>query len=75
MERIGCNCKTCGARVGIFVNLWMQVGRSYFSPILDPQSDLSVIGQGDVRVGEQQTLVADWYVPTDASAGSIRIKC
>ncbi len=63
MEHIVCTCKKCGYHWGELVNLWIQVGKSYVGPTIidDNTSKLDVIPIGDVRVGEEQTLVDGWY--------------
>lgn len=60
METVFCECKKCDAAIGRFTNLWTQIGKSYFSPVMEPEDDLAVQYQGTVRIGEQGTLVAEW---------------
>jgi hypothetical protein len=60
METVFCECKKCDAAIGRFANLWTQIGKSYFSPVMEPEDDLAVQYQGAVRIGEQGTLVAEW---------------
>jgi len=60
MELVYCNCKNCNATVGLFLNLWTQIGKSYFSPIIDPDGELAITYSGAIRVGERGTLVAEW---------------
>jgi regulator of replication initiation timing len=63
METVFCECKKCDAPIGRFVNLWTQIGKSYFSPVVEPEDDLAVGGQGAVRIGERGTLVEEWSAP------------
>lgn len=60
MESVYCNCKQCDATIGLFINLWTRVGKSYYSPIVDTSGDLAVRPDGDIREGEAGTLVAEW---------------
>lgn len=60
METIFCECKKCDAAIGRFANLWTQIGKSYFSPVIEPEDDLAVQYLDTVRIGEQDTLVAEW---------------
>lgn len=60
METVFCECKKCDAAIGRFTNLWTQIGKSYFSPVMEPEDDLAVQYQGSVRIGDQGTLVAEW---------------
>ena len=53
-------CRKCSATIGLFVNLWTQIGKSYFSPLIDPEDELAVRSEGAVRIGEQGTLVEEW---------------
>ncbi|KAK4127143.1 hypothetical protein N657DRAFT_661377 [Parathielavia appendiculata] len=57
METVFCECKKCGAPIGRFVNLWTQIGKSYFSPVVEPEDDLAIQYHGTIRIGEQGTLV------------------
>ena len=60
METVFCECKKCNAQIGRFANLWTQIGKSYFSPVVEPEDDLAVHCQGAVRIGERGTLVEEW---------------
>ncbi|KUI67417.1 hypothetical protein VM1G_02778 [Cytospora mali] len=57
MERIRCNCKQCGSKLGEFVNLWTQVGKSYCTPVVQPFEPLNIQHDGEARLGDSQTLV------------------
>lgn len=61
MEIITFTCKACGSSIGDFTNLWTQIGKSYFSPIVDPQHGPDIKPHGPVRSGEKGTLVEGWY--------------
>lgn len=63
MERIVCTCKNCGCTWGKLVNLWIQVGKGYIGPTIqnDQTSRLDIVATGEVRLGEEQTLVDKWY--------------
>jgi hypothetical protein len=60
METVFCECKKCDAPIGRFVNLWTQIGKSYFSPVVEPEDDLAIKCKGAVRIGERGTLVEEW---------------
>ncbi|EAQ89277.1 predicted protein [Chaetomium globosum CBS 148.51] len=62
METIFCECKKCDAAIGRFANLWTQIGKSYFSPVIEPEDDLAVQYLDTVRIGEQDTLVAECHL-------------
>ncbi|KAK0730754.1 hypothetical protein B0H67DRAFT_639216 [Lasiosphaeris hirsuta] len=62
MESVYCNCKKCDATVGLFINLWTQIGKTYFSPIIDPEDNLAILCQGAIRVGERGTLVEECHL-------------
>jgi len=66
METISCTCKECGGVIGVCANLWTQIGRTYFSPIVEPHDGFMIAPHGAVRLGERGTLVEAWYalVPT-----------
>ncbi|KAJ9130241.1 hypothetical protein NKR23_g12282 [Pleurostoma richardsiae] len=59
MERIRCCCKHCGFNLGELLNTWTQIGKSYYSPVLDPHVPLKVLVHGEVRTGDKQTLVGE----------------
>jgi hypothetical protein len=67
METVFYECKKCDAPVGRFVNLWTQIGKSYFSPVVEPEDDLAVQSHGAVRIGERGTLVEEWSALSLAS--------
>lgn len=60
METVFCECKKCGAPIGRFANLWTQIGKSYLSPAVEPEDALAARSHGEIRVGEQGTLVEEW---------------
>ncbi|AEO65401.1 uncharacterized protein THITE_56406, partial [Thermothielavioides terrestris NRRL 8126] len=62
METAFCECRKCDAPIGRFANLWTQIGKSYFSPVVEPEDDLAVQCQGSVRVGEPDTLVEECHL-------------
>ncbi|KAK3902720.1 hypothetical protein C8A05DRAFT_15254 [Staphylotrichum tortipilum] len=62
METVFCECKKCDAPIGRFVNLWTQIGKSYFSPVVEPEDDLAVRWQGAARIGEPGTLVQECHL-------------
>lgn len=43
-----------------FANLWTQIGKSYFSPVLEAKGDVKIVDVEPIRKGEPQTLVAEW---------------
>lgn len=61
MEVIKCTCKDCGATVSECANLWTQIGKTYFSPIVEPRDGFAIESHGPVRLGESGTLVEAWY--------------
>ncbi|KAK8874074.1 hypothetical protein PGQ11_004588 [Apiospora arundinis] len=58
MDLVILSCKTCEAALGTSVNAWLQIGKTYVSPILSLAQDLDVVASGSVRTGEPTTLVA-----------------
>jgi hypothetical protein len=60
MEIISCICKGCDVVIGDFTNLWTQIGTSYYSPVVDAESNLGIESHGRARWGEQGTLVEGW---------------
>ncbi|KAJ4290179.1 hypothetical protein N0V88_006688 [Collariella sp. IMI 366227] len=64
METVFCECKKCDAPIGRFANLWTQIGKGYFSPVVEPEDDLAVKCKGTVRIGERNTLVEEWCIQT-----------
>ncbi|KAK0628518.1 hypothetical protein B0T17DRAFT_471715, partial [Bombardia bombarda] len=62
METVLCKCRECDANIGQFVNLWSQIGKTYFSPVVESDDELAVLSQGDVRVGERGTLVEQCHL-------------
>ncbi|KAI2619373.1 hypothetical protein GGS26DRAFT_330282 [Hypomontagnella submonticulosa] len=57
MDQVICSCKRCAQRLGEFANLWIKIGKSYISPIIDDEDGLAIALTGSVRLGEEQTLV------------------
>ncbi|OAA60965.1 hypothetical protein SPI_04989 [Niveomyces insectorum RCEF 264] len=57
METIQCICRHCQVPLGRFINLWTQIGKSYYSPLVAPDACLQVGVHGTPRVGEKATLV------------------
>jgi hypothetical protein len=43
------------------VNLWIQVGKAYLSPVVEPADDPTILCDGDARLGDQGTVVEGWY--------------
>ncbi|KAK5654769.1 hypothetical protein OQA88_6805 [Cercophora sp. LCS_1] len=62
MESVYCNCKKCDTTIGLFINLWTRIGKSYYSPIVDPDGELAVRPDGDTRIGETDTLVEECHL-------------
>jgi len=60
MKTLRCKCAGCGAELAQLVNLWTQIGKTYYSPILDPEHGMNIITLGQSRIGDEMTLVADW---------------
>jgi hypothetical protein len=60
MEIISFICTGCDVSVGEFANLWTQIGKSYFSPIVDPEHSPAIKSHGPLRSGEKGTLVEGW---------------
>lgn len=57
MERIRCNCRQCGSKLSDFMNLWIQVGKSYCTPVAQPAGSIQIKHHGGARLGDTQTLV------------------
>ena len=62
METLICKCSQCNTKLGRFVNLWTQVGKSYVTPIVAPDESRTISTKGPTRVGDQNTLVSGWYI-------------
>lgn len=60
MEKLKCQCIKCESVLANFVNLWIQVGKGYCSPVVEAE-DVKLVTSGPQRDGEKGTLVADWY--------------
>ncbi|KAI0008920.1 hypothetical protein F4779DRAFT_414583 [Xylariaceae sp. FL0662B] len=57
MQQVACSCVKCNHRLGELLNLWIQIGKSYISPIIPSERDLKITPSGSVRLGDRQTLV------------------
>lgn len=66
MEIVTFTCKGCDVSIDDFANLLTQVGKSYFSPIVDPEHGPAIMSQGPLRAGKKGTLVERWYVEVPA---------
>ncbi|KAK0718764.1 hypothetical protein B0T21DRAFT_386459 [Apiosordaria backusii] len=62
MKTVSCECKKCQAAVGSFANLWLQVGRSYLGPVIEPDEELAIRCEGKTRIGERNTLVEEYQL-------------
>ncbi|KAI0148138.1 hypothetical protein F4776DRAFT_301121 [Hypoxylon sp. NC0597] len=62
MEPVGCNCASCGRRLGQFFNLWIKIGKSYISPVVGDGENLRASQTGRVRLGEEQTLIENCHL-------------
>lgn len=60
MRTVTFACRGCDSPIGDFTNLWTQIGKSYFSPIIDPQRSPDIRSHGPLRAGEKGTLVEGW---------------
>ncbi|OHE93621.1 hypothetical protein CORC01_11120 [Colletotrichum orchidophilum] len=58
MEVIQCKCTSCQTKLANFFNLWTQIGKSYFSPLIDAQGTTQMVAKEPTRIGEAETLVA-----------------
>jgi hypothetical protein len=68
MERVLCQCAACDAKVGIYTNLWLQIGKGYYCPVLNDEAEAAHVVKGSQRDGEEGTLVAEWHVFLDCTA-------
>ncbi|KAF4832668.1 hypothetical protein CGCSCA4_v013530 [Colletotrichum siamense] len=78
MDTVQCRCKNCQANLAKFANLWTQIGKSYFSPVLEAKGDVKTVDVEPIRKGEPQTLVAECELKDIACAKCqqvIGIKC
>ncbi|KAK4240616.1 hypothetical protein C8A03DRAFT_13060 [Achaetomium macrosporum] len=78
METVFCECKKCGAPIGRFANLWTQIGKSFFSPVLEPEDDLAIQPQGTVRVGKRGALLEECHlqdIVCSKCAALLGLKC
>ncbi|KAL2173377.1 uncharacterized protein P884DRAFT_212156 [Thermothelomyces heterothallicus CBS 202.75] len=62
METVFCECKKCDAPIGRLANLWTQIGKGYFSPVIEPEDDLAIQPQGAIRIGGRGTLVDECHL-------------
>lgn len=69
MDRIRCTCRQCDSKLGDFFNQWIQIGKTYFTPIIDPSGVVNLRAAGAVRWGDENTLVDEWYVITSHHHG------
>ncbi|KAI8632249.1 hypothetical protein F5Y19DRAFT_356188 [Xylariaceae sp. FL1651] len=59
MEPVVAQCRECDHHLGRLMNVWIQIGKGYISPVIHPQDDFDIILEGDIRRGDKQTLVHD----------------
>jgi hypothetical protein len=63
MEVLRCKCAKCDSELGHFMNLWTQIGKNYFSPLVAPSDELeAIVANGPSRSGEAGTIIGGWYV-------------
>lgn len=60
MESLICKCAGCDAELARSLNLWVQIGKNYYSPVVDPTGGFSIVTSGAVRIGEPGTIVGAW---------------
>ncbi|KAI2462830.1 hypothetical protein F4781DRAFT_168284 [Annulohypoxylon bovei var. microspora] len=66
MEKIACSCTKCKVYLGEFINQWIKIGKSYVSPVVEPE-EISPIGPtGTARLGEKQTLIENCHLQDQA---------
>ncbi|ROT35611.1 hypothetical protein SODALDRAFT_320906 [Sodiomyces alkalinus F11] len=58
METLRCQCVSCNSDLASFVNLWVQIGKGYCSPVIEAEN-IKLDPKGPQRGGESGTLVAD----------------
>ncbi|KAH7359382.1 hypothetical protein B0T11DRAFT_114747 [Plectosphaerella cucumerina] len=78
MERVLCQCAACDAKVGLYTNLWLQIGKGYYSPVLDDEAEAAHVVKGSQRDGEEGTLVAECVLQDIACSqcdANIGLKC
>ncbi|KAI1376343.1 hypothetical protein F4677DRAFT_89020 [Hypoxylon crocopeplum] len=78
MDRVVCSCLKCAHRLGEFVNLWIKIGKSYISPVVNSEDSLSVAPTGSVRLGDEKTLIDSCHVQDVACSkcrAVIGLKC
>ncbi|KAI9701990.1 MAG: hypothetical protein M1836_001334 [Candelina mexicana] len=62
-ETISCYCIKCGMRVGSFRNSWLQISRSYYTPLSAEVNDHDGIRpSGKAKVTAKGTELEGWYV-------------
>ncbi|KAM4059559.1 hypothetical protein HRG_011615 [Hirsutella rhossiliensis] len=59
MDRVVCKCAKCDAILGSLINLWLQLGKKYITPLTHAQDDdpFPIATSGLVRQGDADTLV------------------
>lgn len=62
MDVVVCKCAKCDAVVGTLINLWLQLGKKYMTPVThaDDDAPLAVSTSGPARQGDADTLVGGW---------------
>lgn len=67
MDIVALNCKKCETALGTAINAWIQIGKTYVSPVVE--QGLDVVDIGPIRNGEPATLVDQWYECCPGSEG------
>ncbi|KAK0671159.1 hypothetical protein QBC41DRAFT_344828 [Cercophora samala] len=78
MKTVSCKCKKCQRAVGIFSNLWIQVGKSYLGPVVEPDGELAIRCEGKLRMGDTGTLVEGCHLQNficDSCAAVLGFRC
>lgn len=58
----GANSKQCGSKLGDLISELIKIGKTYYAPNIEPCGLVSVHSEGEVRPGEENTLVDGWSV-------------
>ncbi|KAI9784195.1 MAG: hypothetical protein M1835_003647 [Candelina submexicana] len=62
-ETISCYCIKCGMSVASFRNSWLQISRSYYTPLSAEVNDHDGIrASGKAKVTAKGTELEGWYV-------------
>ena len=78
MDTLECTCSACGNVIGQFINLWVQIGKTYYSPVVQGYEPPALVPSGVVRQGSSGTLIEGCELQDQACSACrvlVGIKC